>query len=439
MTVKIERYVGLDVHKSYGMVGAVDSAQQVVLTPRKVEMGSLESWVQKHLTPSDAVVLEVSVNAWEIYDNLQGIVGRVSVVHPQHVKLIGASLVKTDKRDSLALARLLAAHVLPEIWVPPQPVRDLRELVSHRERLMSARTAAKNRLQDLLHRHKLIAPSGDLYGEKNRAWWDELALPRGEQLRMRHLFETIARVSEQIEETDRELAQLSVSPSWRPSATLLIQLPGIGMLNAMTILSAIGDIQRFATAKKLVGYAGLGAKVHASGKTKRGGSLTKQGRTELRRTMVEAAWTAVGFSSVWKQRYATLSARIGKMKAITAIARKLLIVVWHVLTHHTADRQANSAAVYRSLLTWASRYRLATSLGLSRQAFIQQAFALLNLSGPDNRPTSATTLSCCLNTTSLDSLLYFVFFPLLRRSWFFSRCLLTPFLGLTPFPNSPGD
>jgi transposase len=71
-----------------------------------------------------------------------------------------------------------------------------------------------------------------------------------------------------------------------------------------------------------VGDAGLGARVHASGKTNRGGSLTKQGRTELRRVMVEAAWTAVSFSPVWKQRYQHLAARLGKMKAITAIARK---------------------------------------------------------------------------------------------------------------------
>jgi transposase len=391
METIIERYVALDVHKSYCMVGGVDGQQHVVLQPRKVAMDGLEDWASAHLKRTDAVVFEASVNAWELYDLLAPLVARVSVAHPQQVKLIAAARVKTDKRDTLALAQLLAAKLIPEVWVPPRPVRELRDLVAHRQRLMSARTAAKNRLQDILHRHKLTAPPGDLYGEKNRPWWDSLALPSSERLRVGHLFETIGRVSEQIVETERELAHLSVDSRWRTQATLLIQLPGIGLLNAMTILSAIGDVQRFASAKKVVGYAGLGARVHASGQTHRGGPLTKQGRTDLRRAMVEAAWTAVSFSAVWKARYEKLTARLGKMKAIVAIARKLLVVVWHVLTRQQADRQANPAAVQRSLLTWASRYSLATSLGVRRPVFVQQALAVLGIpstSIPITQPTA---------------------------------------------------
>ncbi len=379
MGTAIERYVALDVHKRYCMVGAVDSEQHVVMQPRKVAMEGLENWAKEHLKQTDAVVFEASVNAWEVYDLLAPLVAKVSIAPPQPVKLIAASVVKTDKRDTLALARLLAAHMIPEIWIPPQPVRELRDLVAHRQRLMSARTAAKNRLQDILHRHHLIAPAGDLYGEKNRAWWSSLALPASERLRVSHLFETMGRVSAQILETERELARLSVEPLWRTSATLLIQLPGIGMLMAMTILRAIGDIRRFASAKKLVGYAGLGAKVHASGQTHRGGPLTKRGRTSLRYAMVEAAWTAVGFSPLWKARYEKRVARRGKMKAIVAIARKLLVVVWHVLMHQQADRYANPAAVQRSLLTWASRYGLATSLGMRRPLFVQQALTVLGI------------------------------------------------------------
>jgi len=76
--------------------------------------------------------------------------------------------------------------------------------------------------------------------------------------------------------------------------TFLIQLPGISTLSALTILAAIGEIERFETPKKLVGYAGLGAGVHASGQTHRGGHITKQGRKDLRWVMVQAAWAAVG-------------------------------------------------------------------------------------------------------------------------------------------------
>jgi transposase len=374
-----QRFVAFDMHQNYFMVGAVDAQQQVVLQPRKVDTQALERWASKHLVPTDEVVIEASTNTWTTYDVLEPLVARVVVAHPYHIKLIASSFVKTDKRDTLALARLLAANLIPEVWVPPAHVRELRALVSHRRRLMSQRTAAKNRLRAVLQRHQLMPPKGDLFGEQNRMWWLNLAVPSSEQLRIRHHLDIIETVTAQIVETERELTRLSADEHWVEQAALLVQLPGIAMLNAMTIMSAIGDITRFPSAKKLVGYAGLGGKVHASGKTHRGGGITKQGRTELRQTMVEAAWTAVTFSPVWKERYEKLMVRIGKMKAITAIARKLLVVVWHVLTKQEADRQADPGAVERSLFRWASQYRLATSLGYSRPAFVEQAMETLGL------------------------------------------------------------
>jgi transposase len=386
-----QRFVAFDMHQSYFMVGAVDVQQQIILQPRKVDVQALEPWASKHLAPTDEVVIEASTNTWMTYDILEPLVARVVVAHPYHIKLIASSFVKTDKRDTLALARLLAANLIPEVWVPPMHVRELRALVSHRRRLMSQRTAAKNRLRAVLQRHQLIPPKGDLYGDQNRAWWLNLAVPSSEQLRIRHHLDSIETVSAQLVETERELTRLSADEQWVEQAALLIQLPGIAMLNAMTILGAIGDITRFPNAKKLVGYAGLGGKVHASGKTHRGGGITKQGRTELRQTMVEAAWTAVTFSSIWKERYERLMVRIGKMKAITAIARKLLVVVWHVLTKQEADQQADPVAVERSLYRWASQYRLATSLGSSRSAFVEQAMETLGLDQPiKHRDTPAS-------------------------------------------------
>jgi transposase len=382
MKVETTRYVAFDIHQNYFMVGAVDAHQQIILQPRKVDIQALERWADHHLMLTDEVVIEASINTWTVYDILAPRVARVVVAHPYHIKLIGSSFVKTDKRDTLVLARLLAANLIPEVWVPPMHVRELRALVSHRRRLMSQRTAAKNRLRAVIHRHHLIPPEGDLFGDQNRTWWTNLALARSEQLRIQHYLETVRTVSAQLVETERELARLSADEHWVEQTTLLIQLPGIAMLNAMTLLGAIGDITRFPSAKKLVGYAGLGGKVHASGKTHRGGGITKQGRTELRQAMIEAAWTAVTYSPVWKERYEKLLVRIGKMKAITAIARKLLVVVWHVLTKQEADQQADPAAVERAMFRWASRYQLATSLGTSRPAFVEQAMEALKLNQP---------------------------------------------------------
>lgn len=366
------RYVALDLHKTYIVVGAVDGQQRVVLDPRRVSSAKFEDWARKHLRPTDAVVLEAGPNAWFFHDVLKPLVSRVYVVHPYHVKLIAASAVKTDRIDTLVLARLLAANIIPAIWVPPIHVRELRALVSHRQRLVKQRTAAKNRLHSALHRHNIVPPRGNLFAKANRRWWNNLPLGASERLRVQQDLSILEYLTPLVTEVEAHLAQLATSLHWADQVPFLIQLPGIGVLSAMTILSAIGDITRFARPKKLVGYSGLGARVHFSGGTRRTGSITKQGRRELRTVMVECAWSAVRTHPYWTARFARLEKRIGKQKAIVAIARKLLVVVWHVLDASVVDRQADVEAVARSLMTWGAGHRLATGLGLSRPQFVRQ-------------------------------------------------------------------
>ena len=139
---------------------------------------------------------------------------------------------------------------------------------------------------------------------------------------------------------------------------LLVQITGIGLLTAITILSAIGEINRFPTAKQLVGYAGLGARVHASGETYATGRITKRGRKDLRSAMVEAAHHAVQDHAHFKKEYERLTKTIGKNKATVAIARKLLVVVWHLLAKNTQDKFANPTQVACSLFAFAHRVRV---------------------------------------------------------------------------------
>jgi len=127
------------------------------------------------------------------------------------------------------------------------------------------------------------------------------------------------------------------------------------MLTAITILAAIGDITRFPTAKKLVGYAGLGTRVHDSGMTHSSGRITKAGRKDLRCAMVNAANHAVEHHIHWKKELERLEPHLGRSKAIVAIARKLLVAVWHVLSKEVADRFADPRDVASSFLRYAYR------------------------------------------------------------------------------------
>ena len=261
------------------------------------------------------------------------------MAHPRLVKLIAAARVKTDKVDVLSLAHLLAANLIPEVWIPPEHVRELRRLISQRFQLTRSRVRIQNELQSLLHRRNIVAPAGrgTLFRAGQREFWEELATSLTDKLQIRQGLARLELYTQQLADMDEEIGRLSLSAEWQPQVRLLLQLPGLGPLTAMTILGAIGDVTRFETAKKLVGYSGLGAAVHSSGGKTHTGSITKAGRKDLRRALIQSARVAVRSHPFWRRRYDELCRRMPKQKAVVAIAHKLLVAIWHVLTKNTID------------------------------------------------------------------------------------------------------
>ena len=201
------RFVAFDVHKSYVMVAALDAALQVVLPPRRVRLADLPAWAAQALRPTDRVVLEATCNAWTVHDVLAPWVTEVQVAHPLLVKLISSARVKTDTRDTLHLARLLAANLIPTVWVPPPPVRELRALVAHRERLVGHRTRATNRIHSVLHSHNLQRP-------EHEAEWQQLPLAPLDRFRLQQERLLVEHLSELIRQVDAELARLAVEEPW---------------------------------------------------------------------------------------------------------------------------------------------------------------------------------------------------------------------------------
>ena len=191
-----------------------------------------------------------------------------------------------------------------------------------------------------------------MFADKNREWWQDLPLSPTEQLRLRQDLRTLDHVQQQLGEVEAELARLSTVAPWKDFVPYLVQLPGFGLITAMTVLAAIGDISRFPTHKHLVGYAGLGAGIHDSGETHRSKGITKTGRRDLRRVQVEAAWTAVVTHPYWKAQFERLLRHKHKNQAIVAIARRLLVAVWHVLTERVADLRAQPEMVAFKLMMW---------------------------------------------------------------------------------------
>lgn len=221
--------------------------------------------------------------------------------------------------------------------------------------------------------------STDPFSRRQRSWWADLPITRMQKLLVKQELAHLDHLQPLIAESETELYQLSQKEPWTSQVPFLLQLPGIGILTAMVLLSAIGDITRFASSKQLVGYSGLGAGIYASGQTMRTGSITKQGRSELRRVMVEAAWTAVEHSAHWKAQFQRLAVKKGHGKAIVAIARKLLVVVWHVLSKQVADQHANDTQVALKLLKWSHQLKAAGRGGLSASVFVRRELSRIGL------------------------------------------------------------
>ena len=153
-----KRYFGLDIHKHYFVVEAVNRELETVYSHKRVLNEALEDWAKRVLTPQDDLVLEMTTNAYLFYDTLAPYAHSVMVVHPPNVPEVTSARVKTDKQAAETLAKLLATGMLKgkEVWIPPHEVRDLRALVAHREKMIHLSTAAKNRLRALEHRRQAL-------------------------------------------------------------------------------------------------------------------------------------------------------------------------------------------------------------------------------------------------------------------------------------------
>jgi len=372
----IQRWIGLDIHKAYFVAVGVNAEKCTVFGPHKIPNEQLENWIAKHLLLTDAVVMEMSTNTYLFYDTLLPHVGSVISVHPPNVRLVTGVKVKTDKKAALTLAQLHAAGLLTGVWIPPVEVRELRAVIAQRSKMVRLQTQAKNRLTSLLHRTHRERPAQPFKPEQ-KAWWESLPLSTIEKYIVASDLETLAFAGKQIDAIGEVLRQEATKDERVP---LLTQLPGIAMLTALTILAAIGPIERFEDAKHLVGYAGLGASVHDSGQMHATGHITKAGRRDLRGAMVDAANAAVRHHPYWKKEFERLEYRLGRSKAIVAIARRLLVAVWHILTNGVVDRHADETGVAASL------YKLAYEIkvnnlpkGTSARAFTRQQLDRLGI------------------------------------------------------------
>ena len=348
----IPRYFGIDTHKHYVLVAAVDAQQEALLKPTRVSMADLPQWAAQHLTAHDQVTLEVGSNTWSVVDTLRCHAGHVIAANPYKTKLIAEAHIKNDKVDAIALAKLLAARFIPEVWVPEDQVREQRGLAAHRATLQKQRTQVKNRVHHLLARHNLRCPEKSPFSPPGRRWLLSLVLPQADRLQVHHLLRQLDMLEDELNETDLLIARLA---SQDPRIPYLMQITGIGYYTAFAILAAIGHIDRFPWPDKLAAYGGLVPRQHQSGDRNFHGHITKAGNPLLRWLMVEAARAAIRWDPHWRQVHDRIARRRGSNIAVVAVARRLLVLVWHLLTKKDIYRYLQPQTFVTKLQNWAYR------------------------------------------------------------------------------------
>jgi transposase len=324
------RVVGLDIHRVFAEAVMLDDGKIVRLGRVGMTRDHLGAFAQT-LTHDDHVVVEATGNAAAVVEVIAPHVGRVVIANPRQVRMIAHAKIKTDTIDATVLAKLYASGFLPEVWVPDSMTQALRRQVTRRNQIVRQRVRLKTITQSVLLAHLLPqCPHADLFGNRGRNWLLAQHLPPDERDAVERHLREYDRLGEDLKAVERELARDALADA---SVKRLMTIPGIDMVVALGLTAAIGPISRFKGPDQLVAYIGLNPSVYQSGEGRpQHGRITKQGRSHARSMLVEAAWQAVRGPGPLRAFYQRVSARRGNHIAAVAVARKLAVILWHMLT-----------------------------------------------------------------------------------------------------------
>jgi transposase len=303
------------------------------------EKAALTTALGRRLRGGLSVALEAGPQTAWLHDLLVEMGAEVTVVNPNKVRLIAESRRKTDKIDAKLLCELLRLNGLPHpVHVPPKETRALRGLLVARRQLVAARTKICNVVRGMLRQEGVQLPGRFL--TSGAAWRRLLAM----KFEHAHLVPVVAAyaatfrtLTESIRALEKELAAREQSDE---RAARLRTMPKVGRIAALTLLAAVDDVERFRSSRKWVGYSGLAPTVRSSGERTQYGSISREGRKELRAVWVQIAQLVAQDRSrataPLRRWFARVAYHRGKKTAVVALARKLLVIAYRLLKDRTA-------------------------------------------------------------------------------------------------------
>jgi len=321
----MKRYLGVDLHRNCFTVCTLGEDGKSEL--KKWSIHSLGEFAQE-VQATDAVAVEATGNARYFCQALKERGCRLVVVNPHQFQVISRSVKKTDARDAKTIAEFLAKDMLPEVRLKEDLPAEMASLLQTRDKLVKLRTTLKNKINNLLAARGILIRRESLASDKGleqvlRTPVTDLARVELMVLveQIRHLNQGIAKLEAAIKEQGPKL----------PGYENLKSIKGIGDIGGSTLLSAIGNINDFADEGKLAAYFGIVPRVANSNETERSGRITKRGNKMGRTVLIQCALIATRYSPYLAKYYARLKAARGTGKAIIALARKFLGIIYKTL------------------------------------------------------------------------------------------------------------
>ena len=320
--------VGIDLHRNRSHIAVIDEQGELTLSRRIVNGREAFLELLGGLEGESQIAVEATYG-WEwLAELLEDSGYDLHLAHPLRTRAIAAARVKTDAVDAKTLALLLRAELLPEAYVAPRELRDLRELLRHRIALTAMRSALKNRVHAILAKHGITREHSDLFGKGGRQFLAALELREAPRARLDSLIALICDFDREIEATSKEIDQRAKADD---RVDVLCQIRGIGPYTAMLIIAEVGEIARFPDARHLCAWAGLTPTVRSSDGKARLGHISRQGSPALRWALVEAAQKCTTGGGPLREQFERIAKRRGRKIAKVAVARQILTLSYYGL------------------------------------------------------------------------------------------------------------
>jgi transposase len=320
-------YVGIDHHKkttTFCIVGQ----DRAVITTRTFSCSDVDEIVTflRRFRPFQAVVEATSGYQW-LVERIEPMAERIILAHPKKLRIIAESTCKSDKVDARILAEFLALDMIPQAYRPTPRQREHRTLVRHRQFVQRQKSAVQVKIRRIVSDYN--ADRRDLFSQKGLEYLAALKLLDADRYVVKHLLAQWNHLVNELVAITKELQKFAKKASAQElkCREVLRSITGVGVVTTEAVISEVGDIKRFRSAKQVVAYAGLApGRRQSAGKTKDLG-ITKAGSALLRTVLVEASWQLVRRSRYWGLVYEAIKVRRGARRAIVAVARRLLGVM----------------------------------------------------------------------------------------------------------------